>query len=70
MSGNVIQFLPADADWRPITEMDHVFDQIAPTLQRVARARDAEEFERELPTLRKLIEDFERARAKGARLTP
>lgn len=61
---------PADEDWRCITEMDYVFDRIAPTLQRIANETvDEDDFARVIPALEKLIADFKAAKAKGSRLT-
>ena len=68
---NVVEFIPADADWQPVTEMDHVFERIAPTLQRIANETgDERDFERAVPVLEKLIADFKEAQRKGSRLTP
>jgi hypothetical protein len=68
---NVIPFLPAAEDWRPITEMDRVLVRAHETLQRFAgEVHDEEDLALLLAAMEEIARAFNAAWAKGSRLTP
>lgn len=68
---NVVELIPADADWQPRTDMDRVLVRAHETLSRFAGdVHDEDDLAQMCATMEEIARDFRVARAKGSRLTP